>query len=146
MAVTNIGRLIVCVHSDKPPSALEWNDYLSVTSAASASVGGDFGRIRTIVFTDGGGPNTVQRAAVNKLIGEKPSPGAIITQSAVVRGIVTALSWFNPAIQAFHPRDVGQGLKHLGLAVEDAEKLWPTLKTLQAKVQGVEVVSQVAQM
>src|SRR5262249_27181347 len=83
------GDLFVVVHRAKPPTDEEWTDYLESWRPL------DMGNMRTLVFTDGGGPNPAQRKAATEALGGKSSLTAVVSSSPLIRGIVTALGWFN---------------------------------------------------
>lgn len=72
---------------------------------------------RTLVVSGGGGPSPAQRKAILDASGGKGLPAAILTDSVVVRGIVTALSWFSPKIRAYAPGDLRGALDHLGVTI-----------------------------
>jgi hypothetical protein len=68
---------------------------------------------RTLVVTAGGGPSAAQRKAILDASGGKGLPAAILTDSVVVRGIATAISWFVPDVRAYPPGDLQSALDHL---------------------------------
>src|SRR5689334_3663489 len=91
MVFREIGTLIVSVHPAEPPMDEDWSAYLQLCRRKMARE-----RIRVLAVTAGGGPTTTQRKATRELLGDDPVPVAVVTDAAVVRGIVTALGWFNP--------------------------------------------------
>lgn len=114
-------RAAVLVHGRENPSEAEWNAYIDALAGLIAKVGD----ISVLVVTDGGGPNSVQRTDMNDRIrGGNDMRGAVVTESRVARGIVTALSWFNAGVKAFPPVRLRDALRHLGLdEAEQAEAL-----------------------
>ncbi len=72
---------------------------------------------RALVVTAGGGPTPAQRKAILDVTGGKGLPAAIMTNSVVVRGIATALSWFAPGVRAYAPNDLKGALAHLHVSV-----------------------------
>src|SRR5580700_8017852 len=87
------GGLMIVVHSHKAPSDREWDSYFAEL------VKHDPERLRSLVFTDGGALNTAQRKQVNDFLQGRSSPCAVVTGNTIVRGVVTALGWFNPKIR-----------------------------------------------
>src|SRR5262245_9124536 len=105
---------MIVVHTAEAPSDDEWNAYIQDLERTISEVTG------TIVITSGGGPNSSQRRAVNALMareGRKQYRGAVVTESLLVRGIVKALSLFNPGIRVFRPDALDPALAHVGLAL-----------------------------
>lgn len=71
------------------------------------------GHDRTLVVTAGGAPTARQRKAILDASGGKGLPAAVLTDSVVVRGITTAISWFVQDVRAFPPHDLQAALDHL---------------------------------
>jgi len=109
MAVTAVGHLGVSVFTEKNPSDAEWSEMLDVVRKA------DLSKFRGISFSDGGAPNSAQRKMMNELIKGHSVPSVVITASTVVRGIVTAMSWFNPSMKAYAPDQLDDALRHLNV-------------------------------
>lgn len=104
------GRTLITVHTAEPPTDPEWDAVLQDFQDRKPE--------RVLVFTEGGGPATLQRGRLNDALGGKPLTTAIVSSSPVVRGIVTALSWFNPDMRVFHPDRARAALEYLGIASE----------------------------
>ena len=94
-------------------------------------------RIRSLVLTAGGGPNTKQRQTIRDLLRDTPVPAAVVSDAPLVRGIVTALSWFNSAIRSF-PFNQGAGLrdalKYLGIEGPMADRVVREVAEMQREV------------
>jgi hypothetical protein len=87
------------------------------------------------VFTDGGAPNSSQRRIVNEILaGRPPIPAAVVSNSALARGVITALSWFNPKIKAFAPDEVIDAYHYLGFTSSQIQVLTPRLAQLQSQM------------
>lgn len=107
MILRTMGSLIVLVHSKNQPTEAEWNALLDVQRSMPDA--------RTLVVTDGGGPSNKQRMQINQIIketGKRPRV-AVVSSSAFVRGIVSALNWFNPEIKTFPPDALTEAIKYL---------------------------------
>jgi hypothetical protein len=121
--------LFVVVHRARPPTDAEWTDYLDSWKPL------DMSAMRTLVFTDGGGPNPAQRKAANAALAGKSSLTAVVSSSALVRGIVTALGWFNPKIKAFGPEDAEHAFAYLGIRTpEETTRTWLLVERLKTKL------------
>jgi len=107
-----VGTLHVIVVGQKDPSVADWAEYMKALHAEEKK-GIDVTMMRTLVFSDGGGPNSTMRKQASDLLKGRATPLAIVTGSAMMRGIITALSWFNPEARAFSPSNVGEALQFL---------------------------------
>jgi len=104
--------ILLLVHGDGPPSEIDWDDYTHTlhTHAKANEVTG------VLVATDGAGPDGRQRVKLNDLVKQRGGsfPTAVVTDSVVARGIVTAFGWFNPKVRAFTPGELAGALVYLG--------------------------------
>lgn len=105
------GNVLVIVHTEQPPAVEEWKAFLmdigSVEDVAACPV---------LVYSEGGGPNALQRAALNEVLDGRPARTSIVTPSLVMRGIATAVSWFNRRLKVFAPDRLPDAFTHLGLS------------------------------
>jgi hypothetical protein len=151
-----MGKLTVLTiaHDSSPPDESVWDAYIA-TLKAYDDKHKSFDNLRTIALTDGGAPNVKQRGQINDLLKGRPLAGAVISDSALVRAIVTALSWFNPSNKSFSPAAVHGAVRHLGLDARDvpvlksafsvlAEQL-PSCQTLAAAIPSLAQAQQAAQ-
>jgi hypothetical protein len=81
--------------------------------------GGDLSRAGILVFTDGGAPNATQRSEINDWLRGRSIRTAVILSSPLVRGIVTALNWFNRDIKPFAPKDWRGAMSFVGIQASD---------------------------
>jgi hypothetical protein len=123
-------RIMILVHAKDAPSDDEWKVYLKDATMSRDTIQG------FLVVSEGGGPNTVQRAEMNEALEvEKRGPKtAVVTVSRIGRGIVTALSWFNPGIKAFSTINVPAALDYLGMPKPDHDGLLLELKRLKSEL------------
>ena len=103
------GGLMLVAHTGKPPSQQEWDRYCEALTRHDPE------RMTSLVFTDGGAPDGGQRKQVNDFLKGRTSACAVVASSTVVRGVVTALGWFNPMIRAYSPTEVDEALHYLGV-------------------------------
>jgi hypothetical protein len=108
MGFTICERYFVSYHTAAPPTDEEWRDQLVYVDGRMAELRG------VLVVADGGGPNVVQRKQLAELFQGKLPPVAVITESAMVRGMLVALSWFGLKQRAFAPADFEKALQFLG--------------------------------
>lgn len=121
------GRLLVVVHTAANPSKLEWDRLLNETS-----VRGRGKDLRMLIVSYGGGPDVDQRKQLATLMAASPAPRAVMTGSPLVRGIMGALSFFNPQMKAFGLHDLDAATEYLGLQTDErstAERLRESLES-----------------
>ena len=107
------GGLFILLHTHLPPADSEWHPYNQELVRVDQTVGIE--KCGTIVFTDGGSPGGPQRKLVADLLKGRASICAVVTANPLVRGAVTALSWFNSKIKAFPPDQVDAALEYIGV-------------------------------
>ena len=129
------GGLMILVHSHKPPSDREWDAYFTDL------VKHDPERLRTLIFTDGGAPNTAQRKQVNEFLRGRTSFCAVVTGTAIVWGVVTALGWFNPKIRAFPPSNADAAMQYLTIPANEFTNVRRQLSLLRQEFGAVPVQS-----
>ncbi len=117
----------VCLGAD--PADTEWNRYIDFLARSDDPHESP----RVLVVTEGGGPTPAQRRRLNDALSNRIAAAriAVVTMSPIARGIVTALSWFNPVYNAFEPKHLDGALAHVGLfgdAADDAKALVERLK------------------
>jgi hypothetical protein len=123
-----VGDLMILVHTSRPPSSSEWAEYVAAVAARDPI------KLRTLVFTDGGAPNSPQRKEVTAALGGHASRGAIVSASMIVRGAVTALGWFNPLIRAFSPNEIDDAIQYLGVPPEEVPLVWAEVHRLRERL------------
>lgn len=107
MVYEYVDGVFITVHSTKDPTEDEWETYLKFYKESAKTC------TRALVITNGGGPNAGQRNKMNLMLKGVPMVAAICTNATVVRGIVTALNWFNPNVRAFPRDDATEALRYL---------------------------------
>lgn len=79
--------------SPEPPPLARWSEYLDAIQTKLGQIG------RCLIVPSRGGLSAQQREQVRRLIGRRPT--AVLTDSALNRGIITSLTWFGVPIHAF---------------------------------------------
>jgi hypothetical protein len=107
------GDLMLTVHGPIPPTDEEWRAYLEFSRTCVGRV------TRSLIVSSGAGPNGRQRTMLMKEFPEfAPVPVAVVSDSSMTRGIVTALRWFGKNIRAFPPSQLAAALEYLGVPPE----------------------------
>jgi serine/threonine-protein kinase len=123
------GDLIIAFMNEKTPTNEEHDVMLDVMRRVPA------GQMkRTLTVTRGGGPTTMQRKRFNDVLAGHPLRAAIVIDKLAGRGIVTALSWYNPQIRAFAPSDMDRALEYLGVPPSDRPRVIEQVAFLEREV------------
>jgi hypothetical protein len=111
-----VGRILVVVHDATHPSDSDWQIYLDALRAYQDVIAAQ------LIVTDGGSPNAAQRRASLEYARGRPVPAtAVISGSVLVRGVVSALSWFmKDRIRAFARDEFDEACTFVGASDECA--------------------------
>jgi hypothetical protein len=121
--------LLLGVHGAQAPSDAEWDLYCSwIPDLLKQPNPG------CVVMTDGGAPTSAQREQMRKHLSREQCWTAVITDKALVRGVVTAIRWFNPKICAFAPWEVHEAFRFVGVAGDQIPRICETLRALDQKL------------
>lgn len=104
-----VGRLVVLVHTDHDPDPDEWQRFIDDANARVGSFRG------FLIVTSGGSLDAAQRSDAIDLIKRSGASAAVITESAMVRGAVTAVSWFGGKAKAFPAAKLTDALEYAGV-------------------------------
>lgn len=126
LAFKIIGNLSIAVHNNRTPTDTEVHEYCVALAKH------DVRQLRALIFTDGGAPNSTQRNEVNSVLKGREHPTAVVSDDRMVRGIVTAFSWFNSKIRAFSPANINEALDYLGVPPAEHDRVIAEAKKLRA--------------
>lgn len=139
-----VGNVVVVVHNAVAPTSEEWEQYIATLFKACKLYGNDLSVCRQFVLTDGGGPNSAQRAASLKAAEQMPHsqlmPVAVVSSSTFVRGIVTAFNWFNMNLKAFSPQDVHKAISFLKIDEPTVQAIYEELTLIEHDIGPVETI------
>lgn len=134
--------IVFVVQNDKNPSEDEWDAYVANVTAHLDTPNG-----AGLAFTDGGAPNSKQRDLMRETLGVRSPRSAVISDSVLVRGVVTALSWFNPNTIAFSPQRARDAFVFAGLEPEHLEDFWRAVCEADATLDPqTKIVREISQM
>lgn len=128
MAAKAVGNLGIAVFNANAPTDEEWAEMIQVVKKA------DLARFRGLSFSDGGAPNSTQRRMMNAALGGKSPLSAVVTHSAMARGVVTAMGWFNPNIKAFAPTELDEALRFLNVNRSEFEFIKLEIRSLVTRL------------
>jgi hypothetical protein len=107
---------IIVLHTIAAPDPAEWDAFVSAVSAVMTSA---TETVCAFAVSEGGGPTSAQRRALADAFGQgKTLPRThVFTNSAFVRGIVTAIEWMKSfPIQAHSPDSFASVCVECGLS------------------------------
>jgi hypothetical protein len=107
------GDLLISLHDGEQPTDRQWNTLIEDLKAIGLKHHGDFSRIFALVITDGGAPSYAQREQLNNILNGKNFRISVLSDSLMVRGVATALGWFNPDIRPFSSKEIQACMAHL---------------------------------
>ena len=142
-------EILVWLHAKKDPPRDEWDRCHANVCGELQRLGSQVATRRGFVVSDGGAPNTKQRADCARDIwaGATELPVAVITptlDNPVKRGIATALMWLQPQLKFMRPSQWQEALRHLGL--ETGDVLLDAICELQREVTPVQVATQLIEI
>ena len=131
MAFRELDGVLVAVHSANAPSDEEWAEYLAFCMRLPSTCW------RTLAVTEGGGPNAKQRRRMQEeYLRNHRMRVAVVTDAFVVRGIVTALSWFNKETRWFPSLGLRDALGYLEIRSTAAEGVLDGVARMKEEVSG----------
>jgi hypothetical protein len=129
----NVGAYLLFVCGDRPFLDREWNAYIEFLRK-TVYPGME---PRSLVVAGSAGPTAWQRKELNELMATFENPRvAVVTRSAIARGIVKALTLFTPAYRTFSPERLEDAFKHLGVGGADLAMVRRLLASLQKELEG----------
>ena len=128
--LTGISDFTLCifVSANLPYASQEWARYMvELRGAPKLS-------LKTMVLTEGASPNAAQRKEMVDLFQGMAPPTGIVSSNSLVRGLTTALSWFNPNVKSFSPDQMGEAFAYLGVPRSLEERVWKEIWRLRAEL------------
>ena len=110
------GRVLVVVHSSRNPTNVEWQSLIrdNIERAAGQP-------LRVLVVSHGGGPDVDQRKQLAVALRSIAAPTVVMTASAIVRGITTALGFFNRRMKSVNLDDLEGAFQFLELTADERQ-------------------------
>lgn len=124
--------LIVSVHSPNPVTDEEWDGLIAAANETIEK----YGRLRVLVRSEGmGGPNGLQRAKLEALAARAEIKAVVLTDSKILRGVATALSWVKGmSIRPLAPDDRAGAIAYLGLTESQGLEAFAVMDGLRPRV------------
>jgi hypothetical protein len=119
---------ILMLHGVQPPPRAAWDEYLAEIAKR------DVTQLGLLVVTAGGAPDAAQRRGLNRVLDGRRFARAVVHNSTLVRGIVKAVGWFAPGVEAFSPSQWRNAALHAQFEPWEVDALVPTLIRLHEQL------------
>jgi hypothetical protein len=123
-----IGHVMLIVYNDKTPTT---EDHRRCVEAFRTM---DPAQVRSLVITDGGAPTPAQRKDFVDILQGRQYRMAVLTDSIMVRGVVTAVSWFTTGTRAFPRAALDQAFLHLDIPPRLHDRIRAEIVVLQREL------------
>lgn len=123
------GRLLVVVHTKHNPTKVEWQSLIrdNIERAAGQP-------LRVMVVSHGGGPDVDQRKQLAEALKSIAAPTVVMTASALVRGITSALGFFNRRMTSVALDDMEGAFRFLELTGDERQVASRTRRDLEQEL------------
>jgi hypothetical protein len=128
MSFDRAGKTFIAVHGAKPASPGEWNAFLSALEAQLSEIRG------LLVFSAGASIDIKEREQLERLLTLGRLRVSVLTDSKLLRGAATALSWFKIQIKCFGVTQVELALDHMRVEKSERARVHTVLAQLKAHV------------
>jgi hypothetical protein len=111
-----LGDVIIGVTGSGDMPEVEWQQFVAAMRSQPVT--------KYIQFAAGGTVlSSVQRKIGIDAVNEKKIKVVMVTDSPIVRGVVTAASWFGVKVSSWRPTQLEEAVNHLGVGPELARKI-----------------------
>jgi hypothetical protein len=125
-----VGSTLVMVENAQTPLDQEWDEFLQVLSDNRSQLP----KLRLLVMTTGGGPNTQQRKRLEATLGGTPMRVAVVSENMKVRFIVSTIALFHRDLRSFSSSELAEAYAHLGLTTSEQRQVEGAVKDLKPLV------------
>jgi hypothetical protein len=146
MAYTVLGEdLIVFVCTGEVLAEPEWQAYARSLEPLVGRYRAEGRMIKFAVIADEVGPNAKQRAALVDVLNGVPTRTAVISNSMIMRNLITAFGWLNFSVKGFAPTQFLAAASYLELSREQRTSVLATASALSQSIGGVRCVESVVE-
>jgi hypothetical protein len=131
MLFRRVGRVVVGFHDTAAPTDDEWRGWVEACRAAMSD--GGVGVVQSL----GGAPSPSQRAILGEAFGKGKFRTAVLTQSALSRGVVTAVSWLGVPVRAYAFGEMHKVQEYLRLSADEVTEVSAVLREFMGQIKQV---------
>jgi hypothetical protein len=118
------GNILIVVQRPGIPTDGDWIEYMLDASGTTFT--------GVLVIGEGSKLSPTQRVDVEQLVKQSGANSAVVTSSALTRGVVTALRWFGVPMKAFALWDLSGALDFLAVPAAERDELLATVEQVKA--------------
>lgn len=107
--------LVLLRQSPSHPRDFEWDECMQILQSK------DLETVKVLVITEGGSPTPRQQAYLAKVLSGKAIPVAVVSESALVRFVVSSVALITKRIRSFHADDLEGAFGHLKLTAPERQ-------------------------
>jgi hypothetical protein len=107
-----VDHVMLIVHADLPPADADWARMLVVRNANKKRI-----RSNLVIAPPRASINAAQRADIARFMRETGISIAVVTESALIRGIARAVGFLGVQVRAFDPSELGSALNYMVVPV-----------------------------
>jgi len=134
-----VDHALVIVHADVPPDDRDWARLVLVRNANRTKIRGNL-----VVAPPRATINSAQRADVASFMKETGTRIAVVTDSALIRGVARAVGFLGVQVRAFAPSDVSSALDYLDVRESRQAEVVRRVEILKAQLATVDRTTSVA--
>ncbi|RYZ09815.1 MAG: hypothetical protein EOO73_02730 [Myxococcales bacterium] len=127
-----VDQVLLVVHADMPPSAHDWARLITVRDANRLRI-----RATLVVAPPRASLSAQQRSDVVSFMKSTGGGIAVLTDSALVRGVARALGLLGLRVRAYAPLEIASALDFCGVTEPRREDLRRRIAALQAQLAGM---------
>lgn len=126
-----IDHVMLIVHADMPPDEADWQRMVTVRNASRAKIRGNL-----VIAPPRASINAAQRADVAAFMKATGAPIAVITDSALIRGVARAVGFLGVQVRAYPRAELLSALNFLMVPPSRHADLLRRIEVLQAQLAG----------
>ncbi|MDF3066678.1 MAG: hypothetical protein K0R38_2279 [Polyangiaceae bacterium] len=127
-----VDQVLLVVHANMPPSERDWARLITVRDANRHRL-----RATLVVAPPRAKLDASQRSDVATFMRSTGGGIAVITDSALVRGVALALSLLGLKVRAYAPREITVALDFCGVLASRRDDMCRRIEALQAQLSGM---------
>jgi hypothetical protein len=121
------GSILLVVHAPMVPASADWSEFMAEVRTHAGIRG-------VVIFANNSRLTPLQRAEIQSWYEEHKVRGALVTDSVMMRGIVTAMNWFGVDMRAFSPDNTDDAMDFVKVPVSGKAEALLLLRKLENAV------------
>jgi hypothetical protein len=122
-----VDHVMLIVHADMPPDEADWARLVMVRNAHREKI-----RSNLVIAPPRASINAAQRADVAHFMKETGTSIAVVTDSALIRGVARAVGFLGVQVRAFSPSELASGLNYLSVPQSRHADMFRRIEALKA--------------